>query len=419
MSLETLEISNEVVERLRDELPAVARATAEAVIQEVPGYRDLRVLSGETLDRAVELALRVFLNVASASGSSAAATAVPADGDVAGPADSDSPLQPALDVAYRLGRGEARSGRTMDVLLAAYRVGARVAWRKWSLVAINAGVSGDLLSRFAELNFAYIDELSAASVSGYSDQLETIDRTRQRDLDRFTRALLAGGSRESLQSEADRIGWQPPGKLCVVVLPASFARGIGTIVDPRSLQLSEDLPGVEASEDLRILIVPLISRSDRDRLKTALSGREAVVGPWCVWDQASLSYRRALRVRHLAGDDSREAADADDFLVDLIVGADPDALTDLREKVLAPLEELRPSTAAKLIETLKAWLLHQGRREAIAAALFIHPQTVRYRMGQLRDLYGDQLENPEFVLKATVALGAAKASGRSAGSGSR
>ena len=35
----------------------------------------------------------------------------------------------------------------------------------------------------------------------------------------------------------------------------------------------------------------------------------------------------------------------------------------------------------------------------------MHPQTVRYRMGQLRDLYGDQLDDPETVLALTLALG--------------
>lgn len=65
-----------------------------------------------------------------------------------------------------------------------------------------------------------------------------------------------------------------------------------------------------------------------------------------------------------------------------------------------------------LTETPWAWLLHRGRRDDIATVLFIHPQTVRYRMGQLRELYGDRLNDPEGVLAATVALGP-KASGRS------
>ena len=35
----------------------------------------------------------------------------------------------------------------------------------------------------------------------------------------------------------------------------------------------------------------------------------------------------------------------------------------------------------------------------------MHPQTVRYRMGQLRELYGDRLDDPETVLELTIALG--------------
>ena len=41
----------------------------------------------------------------------------------------------------------------------------------------------------------------------------------------------------------------------------------------------------------------------------------------------------------------------------------------------------------------------------MAADLFVHPQTVRYRMGQLRELYGDRLDDPAQVLELTVALG--------------
>jgi DNA-binding PucR family transcriptional regulator len=35
----------------------------------------------------------------------------------------------------------------------------------------------------------------------------------------------------------------------------------------------------------------------------------------------------------------------------------------------------------------------------------VHPQTVRYRMSQLRDVYGDGLDDPHTVLALTVALG--------------
>ena len=79
-------------------------------------------------------------------------------------------------------------------------------------------------------------------------------------------------------------------------------------------------------------------------------------------------------------------------------------MADLRARVLAPLADAAAGDPQKLAETLRAWLLHQGRRDDIAAALFVHPQTVRYRMGQLRELYGDRLDDPDTIRDLTIAL---------------
>ncbi|HBO54068.1 MAG TPA: transcriptional regulator, partial [Janibacter terrae] len=61
--------------------------------------------------------------------------------------------------------------------------------------------------------------------------------------------------------------------------------------------------------------------------------------------------------------------------------------------------------ADRLAETLRAWLLLQGRRELVAESLHVHPQTVRYRMNQVRDLFGERLDDPDEVLAILLALG--------------
>ena len=129
-----------------------------AITEDVPSYSDaLSGPMGETIRNAVELALGGFVSLAARSRGGAAQT----------------PTAPAVDGAYQLGRGEARSGRTVDALLSAYRIGARVSWQEMSSTAVRNGVDADTLARFAELVFAYIDELSAASVAGHNDELAT------------------------------------------------------------------------------------------------------------------------------------------------------------------------------------------------------------------------------------------------------
>jgi DNA-binding PucR family transcriptional regulator len=130
-----------------------------------------------------------------------------------------------------------------------------------------------------------------------------------------------------------------------------------------------------------------------------------VVGPSRAWTQAQSSYYRVLQARklHLAGDDVA-TIDTDTRLVALVLSADREAADDLRQQVLAPLDQLRPNAAARLAETLRSWLLHQGQRDAVAADLFVHAQTVRYRMTQLRELYGERLNDPQTVLELIVAL---------------
>jgi DNA-binding PucR family transcriptional regulator len=97
--------------------------------------------------------------------------------------------------------------------------------------------------------------------------------------------------------------------------------------------------------------------------------------------------------------------DTERRLADLVLRADGDALADLRAQVLEPLSGLGPTARDKLTETLRSWLLHQGRREQVATELYVHAQTVRYRMTQLRELYGARLDDPRTVLELTIALG--------------
>ncbi|HPZ93909.1 MAG TPA: PucR family transcriptional regulator, partial [Mycobacterium sp.] len=171
------DLDPDVIAALEAVLPRMAERSVSAIIAEVPAYTDpFQGRMGQNIENAVQASLGAFLRLTTRGGT----------------ADSDSSLRAAVDAAYDLGRGEARSGRSIDALLAAYRVGAREAWRELSDKAVESGLSALTIARFAELVFAYIDELSAASVSGHGDELATAGRVRQRYLDLLARQLLIG-----------------------------------------------------------------------------------------------------------------------------------------------------------------------------------------------------------------------------------
>ncbi|MFY2862094.1 PucR family transcriptional regulator [Mycobacterium sp. THU-M104] len=391
LRLSGLQFDEPVVRALEAILPAMAERTVTAITVEVPSYADaFSGPMGQNIENAVQTSLGAFLRLATRAKDS----------------DHGPPLSPALDGAYELGRGEARQGRSIDALLSAFRVGARVAWRELSTTAVAAGLPASTIARFAELVFAYIDELSASSVSGHADELATTGRVRQRYLDRLAHDLLAGEPAATLLAGADKAGWRHPDSLTAVVLPVAQTPGLAAQFGQSVLQLTEDLPGIDASEALAAVLVPDMAGPRRSRLMSTLSQRRAWVGPARPWMHVRSSYHRALRARDLVGAAGSGALDTDDHLVELVLGADREAAEDLRTRALAPLSQLPANTAARLTETLRSWVLHQGRRDAVAADLFVHAQTVRYRMSQLRELYGEQLSDPRTVLELTVALGA-------------
>ena len=269
-------LTGPVLAALQARLHDVAQQTIDAVAQEVPGYRGtLDDAAQAILAQAVELALSGFLSLAAAD------------------QDPSAPLAPALQGAFALGQGEARRGRPMDALLAAYRVGARVSWRGLAGAAVDAGLPADEVVLFAELVFAYIDALSAASVAGHAEELAVADRLRQRHLERLAHGLLVGAPADQVQAAAQRAEWAPPVGLIAVVLPESRVADVLARIDSRTLQPVDDIPGLDPG--VTVLLVPDPDARFHAGLARGLAGEGAVIGPVRPWLEASASFQRALR----------------------------------------------------------------------------------------------------------------------------
>lgn len=374
----------DVVRELRRRLPDIAERAVQAVRHDVPPFAAGVPMVGRNVEAAVAAALDEFLARLRTSTTPSASSS------------------PGLDAAYALGRGEARSGRSIDVLLAAYRSGARASWLEMSVTLVERDVPTAVAADLAAWLFEYIDGLSAASVAGHADELVKTGRIREQYREALGRALLDGEDPDRLAAKVARADWVPPETLTAVVLPASQARTALRTLDASTLLVA----GSGETEEHTVLLVPDVHRR-REALVTSLRGRAATIGPARPWIEAATSHRRALRAQQVIERRGTEPIDANEHLVTLVVNADTTAAADLRAEALAPLADLRPGTRDRLVETLRSWLLHQGRREEVAADLNIHAQTVRYRMTQLREIYGDALHDPRVVEKIIVALASA------------
>jgi DNA-binding PucR family transcriptional regulator len=143
------------------------------------------------------------------------------------------------------------------------------------------------------------------------------------------------------------------------------------------------------------------------RLQRAAGGAAVVLGPSVEPRAAAASAERARAVLGLIDSGRVEASGftlADDHLGPLVAHGNEPILAELAARRLAPLDDETPASRARLTRTLRAWLDHQGEVARIAVDLHVHPQTVRYRLARLRELFGDRLEDPGVRFELALAL---------------
>jgi hypothetical protein len=381
-----LSLTAEVTTVLRPVVGDIVEAIIEGIPRDVPVYAmPMEGRFGQGVRRGVTVALNRFL-------------------------DLPGTRLPALSedgkwVYENLGRGEVRSGRSLESLLAAYRYGARVTFRAISRTVDVSQLPPDVLLSLGESLFAYIDELSAASAQGYAQEQSERAGEQLRLRGELLEMILRGDSSDGgVARLAAAVGWTLPEVVVVALVPFPHVDGLRGALGPDGLV-------AERGTDV-VVVFPFVSRKPRRRdLERALRGRRAIVGPARPWQQASESLHLATSAgaHGVAPGPDRPHGDAapvwvEDHLAELVVLAEPLATDDLARTRLAPLDSLRPAVRERLTETLLSWLRHQGQRAPIAAELFVHQQTVGYRVAQLKELFGEALDDPEVRFELELVL---------------
>jgi PucR C-terminal helix-turn-helix domain len=365
----------DLAEVLAPELPAVTAEILEAIGRQVPEYaRPLEGAFGEAVRAGVDQALRRFVHL------------------VRSPEASDDS---GREVYLGLGRGELRAGRTLDSLQAAYRVGARVAWRRFAAATAAAGVDQKTAALLAEAIFAYIDGLSADSVEGYAQAQSELASERERQQAELVTVLLSGRPDADPTPLADSLGWPLPRSAATVACPADRLAGLTRRLGPEVLAGQLDGLGCVVVPDAE-------GPGRRDLLRVAAAGRKAAIGPEVELARLPLSWRLATAALELA--DSTELAVADDHLAALLVKSGASVVERIAARRLTSFADLTPAARARMTRTALAYVQHMGNAAAMARALNVHPQTARYRIARLRELLGDQLDDPEARFELEAAL---------------
>lgn len=333
-----------------------------------------------------------------------------------------------------LGAGEAREGRGLEELLAAYRIGTRVLYTGFAHALADLDASPEAQVALSEAVFALVDTLQGESAEGYANEVSTHSGERERRLRRLADALFSGED-DVVRTVAAQVGWRVPEAVAVALLPIELLADVRAAVGRDGFAVERD----------SIAVVVLAADQRPGAMLRRLAGDGSAAGDGTATGEASatgggatikggattgdgtaikggaatgggkvgvrlgpsvplLDARRSLVVAELLPDDASGLVAAADRLPELLLRGAPEVAATLAERVLEPLATLRASQRERLTATLASWLRHWGQRTEIAAELGVHPQTVGYRVNQLRELLGDALEDPDRRLELQLAL---------------
>ncbi len=281
-----------------------------------------------------------------------------------------------------------------------------------------AGPGDEQLLRESVLRFSR--EIAFAAAEVYAGAAEARGAWDARLEALVVDAVLRGEADESLQSRATALGWGD-------VAPVTFVVGAaptGVASAAAAVDLLRRTAGRRAVEVLVIV--------QRNRLIAILGGTEAplevvtemvdafgsgsvVVGPTVPHlFAAGRSARAALSGLAVAPawPHAPRVVEADALLPERALGGDQPARRLLTDRVHRP---LAAPAQAPLLDTAQTYLEVGGSLEATARALFVHPNTVRYRLGRVAALTGYDLTVPReaWTVRIALALGRLGAADRS------
>ncbi|MGW1051422.1 PucR family transcriptional regulator [Streptomyces sp. NPDC002521] len=318
--------------------------------------------------------------------------------------------EPDVKAAQQTGRLRAEQGVPLADTLHAYRVGFELFW---SEVVDEARrhpevTDAELVAGSSEI-WALFGRYAEAVAAAYREASAELALQREARRSALAEALFTGAlaDRTTPWEAARQLGLPERGPYAVVA---------ASVPDPGQ----EPLSGIEAAlrrsgvasvwrllPDEQIGLVSLGHRDAETVSLRALRRRRARVGVSPRFDSLR-DTPQALRFARLAlaglPGDGPGLTRFDDSPLAMLVAAAPAEASRLVEVSLGPLLALPEAERARLLQTLGHWFASGGVAAGAAERLFVHPNTVRYRLRRIEELTGRALTDPIALADLGAAL---------------
>ncbi|MDA3648934.1 helix-turn-helix domain-containing protein [Saccharopolyspora indica] len=258
----------------------------------------------------------------------------------------------------------------------------------------------------------YTREIAFAAATSYAAAAEARGAWDARLEALVVDGIVRGDAEESLLSRAAALGWEPSSEATVLVGNAPSDDPPTIVYQVRSRAARLGCPVLLGVQGTRLVVVFGSSGEERSddeavtRLAEAFDEGPVVVGPTvsnlAEAHRSAADAMSALRAV-AAWPTAPRPVPASDLLPERALAGDPEAERQLVERIVLPLVD----AGGSLMETVDTYLEVGGVLENCARQLYVHPNTVRYRLRRVAELTGRTPSNARdaHVLRVGLAVG--------------
>jgi hypothetical protein len=262
------------------------------------------------------------------------------------------------------------------------------------------GSTPDEAAALRESLLRYSREIAFAAAAVYATAAETRGAWDARVEAAVVDGIVRGEDLASLSSRAATVGWDPTIDTQVIAGSAPPGDRTEIIAAAAEWVQAQGIPGIVGSPGGRLVLVVGIGVDDS--VADLFGDGPVVRGPVGLGlDGAVHSAAEAFAALAVAPawPGAPRPADADDLLVERVLAGDVTASERLVRTAFAPL-----ARTPALLDTLDAYLGNGGSLEPAARTLFVHPNTMRYRLRRIEELTGRDPWDPRDLLALQIAV---------------